>query len=607
MQIKNLKINGFGKLKDKEINLKEGINVIYGKNEAGKSTLLKYITCMFYGLSKNKNGGTIPEIEKYEPWNNEEFSGKISYELDNKKSFEVYRDFKKKNPKIFNENLEDISKEFNIDKTKGNEFFYEQTGLEEEIFASSILTKQAEVKLDEKTQNSLIQKISNILGTGEDSTSYTTIVNKLKKKLNDEVGTQNTKERPINLVEDRIEELLSQKNELEKYQNYKFDIDEKINEISENLELLNKELDNLRKANLEKEKLKENENRIKINKEMINSFEKDINKLVEDKKEIGKEKNAKSISRSNSITFLVLAVIVALVEIFIPNIFAKILAAAVLVAYTAYLLITYNKKKNLQKEVKIKQREILEKIKILEQNKEKQSSELEKIEAEYNEALTKIEDETKINDLDKILELIDSKQRKINEQTLNLHTLKIDNNNVIPKLENLVNIEEELESLKETKIELEEKRDNIKRTLEYLEIAYNKMKEQITPKFTEELSNVMEKISNGKYKNVRINTNGEIIVEENTGAYVTAENLSIGTIDQLYLSLRLATIKEISKENMPVILDEAFAYYDEERLQNILNYLANEYKEKQIIIFTCTDREKEILTKLGVNYNLIQL
>ena len=258
-------------------------------------------------------------------------------------------------------------------------------------------------------------------------------------------------------------------------------------------------------------------------------------------------------------------------------------------------------------DIKLKQKEITEKIKILEQNKEKQSLELEKIEIEYNEALNKIEDETKINDLENILELIDSKQREINEQTINLHTLRVDNNNVVPKLEKLVNIEEELESLKETKLELEEKRDNIKVTIQYLEIAYNKMKEQITPKFTEELSNVMEKISNGKYKNVRINTNGEIIVEQNTGEYVTAENLSIGTIDQLYLSLRLATIKEISKENMPIILDEAFAYYDEERLENILNYLANEYKEKQIIIFTCTDREKEILTKLGVNYNLIQL
>ena len=117
----------------------------------------------------------------------------------------------------------------------------------------------------------------------------------------------------------------------------------------------------------------------------------------------------------------------------------------------------------------------------------------------------------------------------------------------------------------------------------------------------------MEKISDGKYKNVRINTNGEIIVEQNNGEYVNAENLSIGTIDQLYLSLRLATVKEITKENMPIILDEAFAYYDNERLENILKYLSNEYSNKQIIIFTCTKREEEILEKLQIKYNLIEL
>ena len=204
MKIRSLKINGFGKLKEKEIYLEDGINVIYGENEAGKSTLLKYITAMFFCLSKNKNGGTIPEIEKYEPWETQEFSGKISYELDDNEIYEVYRDFKKKNPKVYNKNLEDISKAFNIDKTKGIEFFKDQVGIEEEIFLSSIITKQAEVRLNEKEQNTLIQKISNILGTGEDTTSYTTIVNKLKKKLNDEVGTSNTKERPINIVENRI-------------------------------------------------------------------------------------------------------------------------------------------------------------------------------------------------------------------------------------------------------------------------------------------------------------------------------------------------------------------------------------------------------------------
>ena len=228
MKIKNLKINGFGKLENKEITLENGINLIYGKNEAGKSTILKFITVMFYGLTKNKNGGSLPEIEKYEPWKAEEFSGKISYELDNGEKYEVYRDFKKKNPKIFNQNLEDISKNFNVDKTKGNQFFYDQVGMEEELFTSSIITKQAEVRLDEKAQNTIIQKISNILGTGEETSSYETVVSKLRKKLNDEVGTANTKERPINIVENRIEALLSQKKELESYQASKFHLEETI-------------------------------------------------------------------------------------------------------------------------------------------------------------------------------------------------------------------------------------------------------------------------------------------------------------------------------------------------------------------------------------------
>lgn len=606
MKIKELKINGFGKLKDKEINLKDGINIVYGENEAGKSTLLKFISSMFYGLSKNKNGGTIPEVEKYEPWNSEEFSGKITYELDKKEIYEVYRDFKKKNPKIFNENLEDISKNFNIDKTKGNQFFYDQIGLEEEIFTSSIITKQAEVKLDDKMQNTLIQKISNILGTGEETASYTTIVNKLKKKLNDEVGTANTKERPINLVENRIRELSNEKNNLELYKESKFEIDEKINQIAEDIQKKQEELDKLRGANLQKEKLKEEENRISINQEMINNIKEQIEILKNDKRKGNMNKKGSSM-KINAVIIVLLIVITTVIEIVTNNTLTHIIFRIIPALFLIYSVIKYLKIRKEYKQTKEKVKTTQQKIQALEENKNSQQIELEKIQKDYENNLLKIKSENNIRDLENILEEIDKIQREISTQTLNLHTIELDNKNVIPKLEKLVNIEEELENLQEEKIELEEKRENIKRTLEYLEIAYHKMKEQVTPKFTEELSKVMEKISNGKYKNVRININGEIIVEQNTGEYVSTENLSIGTIDQLYLSLRLATIKEITKENMPIILDEAFAYYDNSRLENILEYLSKEYANKQIIIFTCTKREKEILEKLQIKHNLIEL
>lgn len=190
MKIKNLKINQFGKLKDKEITLKDHINIIYGKNESGKSTLLKFILAMFYGLSKNKNGKTYTDYEKYTPWQESDFSGKINYQLENGEIYEVFRDFKKKSPKIYNENAEEVSKNFTIDKTTGNCFFIEQTGIEEELFTSTIVSMQNETKLEEKQQTSLLQKLSNLVSTGEDNLSYQKIVNKLNKRQLEEIGTR---------------------------------------------------------------------------------------------------------------------------------------------------------------------------------------------------------------------------------------------------------------------------------------------------------------------------------------------------------------------------------------------------------------------------------
>ncbi len=74
MKIDKIKINGFGNLENKEIDFKEHINLIYGKNEAGKSTLLKFIISMFYGVSKNKRGKDISDLEKYKPWKHSDFS-----------------------------------------------------------------------------------------------------------------------------------------------------------------------------------------------------------------------------------------------------------------------------------------------------------------------------------------------------------------------------------------------------------------------------------------------------------------------------------------------------------------------------------------------------
>ena len=172
MEINLLKINGFGKLKNKEIKLDKNINIIYGKNEQGKTTTLKFLNSMLFGASKNKNGKEISDFEKYKPWDEGEYSGKIIYTLDNEEQFEVYREFNKKNPKIFNSKSEDISKNFSIDKNKGSSFFEEQTCIDENIFNDSTLIEQKEIILDQAERRNIIQKISNLFSTGEENISY---------------------------------------------------------------------------------------------------------------------------------------------------------------------------------------------------------------------------------------------------------------------------------------------------------------------------------------------------------------------------------------------------------------------------------------------------
>ena len=630
MIIKNIKINNFGKLENKEIEFNKKLNLIYGENESGKTTILKFIQSMFYGASKNKNGKNITDYEKYKSWNNGEYSGKIKYTLDNGENYEVFREFDKKNPKIYNEKLEDISKNFNIDKTKGNQFFYDQTKVDEELFLSTIVAEQREVELDEKKQNVLLQKITNIVGTGEDNTSFNKTINKLNKKLLEEVGTERSSDRPINNAENRIKEIENEKEEILIYADKKYSIEEENKRIIEEINKSENELEiikNIKKIkeaeNIEKEKIKINKNIEEENNKKIKNIQEKINEL-----EIEKNKKENKTKNKKNHTTLILLIIFLILEIIIWKFTTNVITIISGIIFISILLINIIKiqknRKNIIKEINQKEQQINQnidqlknEIEILQNNNEEYINNTkqieEKIKKETNEKIEKIKTKDNENEINKMLQKnnieneYDNQQAKLNNLKLELHKLELEKENILPKLENLSALEEELSNIEEKYEELKNTSKSINLAKEYLELAYQKMKENVTPKFTKNLSENINKITSGKYKNVKFNDEKGLIVEIENGNYISAENLSIGTIEQLYLSLRLALVEEISEETMPIILDEAFAYYDKTRLEKILKYLIEETKNRQILIFTCTKREQEILEELKMEYNLIKI
>ena len=226
-----------------------------------------------------------------------------------------------------------------------------------------------------------------------------------------------------------------------------------------------------------------------------------------------------------------------------------------------------------------------------------------------NNYLNKIENKEIIekNNLNVINNQIENIQKELNEIKIKLHALDLDKENIEPKVDNLIKIEETLVNNNEKIVNLRKLEKSMELAKKFLERAYEKMKNTVTPKFTANLSRNINEITNGKYKHVMVQDEKGLVVELENGNYVEGNRLSVGTIDQLYLSLRLSMTEDLSKEKMPIILDEAFAYYDSQRLENILRYLASTYQDRQMIIFTCTEREKEIFDKLQVQYHLINI
>ena len=650
MKINKIKINSYGKLKNTEMKLKNNLNIIYGKNESGKSTLLKFILNIFYGTSKNKKGKEYSDFEKYKPWNSEEFSGKLSYELDNKNKYEIFREFNKKNPIIYNEKGEDISKEFNIDKNKGSEFFFEQTQINEEMFLATSVAMQQEVKIGKDTQGVLIQRISNLLGTGEDTISYKKAVEKINKKQLDEIGTERSREKPINIIEKNIQKNKEKISELKNFENIKYEIEQEKNNLKNKKKKNNiknnllKEIKKIKeKNNLENEKIKIKENIIKENIEKIKNIKNNISENNEkylekenDNGGIDKKYEKNKLKNKIIIGFILLAIINVLWILYMPKIIEnQIVRFGILITFIIYFIFSIiqknklkKKKKNIEKNKKIE----LEKInseknnlenekKILEKNSEELNEEINKIKIEnnfiYNLDKQKIINhylanmsEYEINQLfnsEKIDDEINLLENEISNQKIEFNKLELKKDNIDPQLENLTNLEEELSVLEEQYHALQKNNESIELAKKLLEKAYEKMKNSLSPIFTEKLSKNISKITRGKYTNLYFSDEQGLTVELDSGNYVPAERLSIGTIDQLYLSLRLAMLDDISKEKVPLILDETFAYYDNDRLKNILVYLTTEFKDRQIIIFTCTNREKDILKRLSIDYNYMEL
>ena len=129
--------------------------------------------------------------------------------------------------------------------------------------------------------------------------------------------------------------------------------------------------------------------------------------------------------------------------------------------------------------------------------------------------------------------------------------------------------------------------------------------EDMQDELNAEISRYVSLFTAGAYDSVRLDEQGQLqILTE--GREVRPELLSRGTLEQIYLALRLSVGNVVTKEEpLPILLDEVFAMYDDDRLAQTLQTLST--LQNQIFLFTCQKREVEMLRKMNLDYNLIEM
>lgn len=261
MRITELQIIKFGKFSDFTIKINDGLNVIYGKNEAGKSTALLFIKSMFYGIAaKRKKNGEISDRMRIIPWNGERAAGRIKLIVDSRR-IEIYREFgMRASGDIVRVTDSDTGEDFFDTFVQGEEVGERLLGMSRQMFERTLWIGQDDVCMRGRNDE-ITARLMNFLDSGSAAdVSVDSALSQLEKKeLSIKARTKRNTKGEIDLLEEERERLSVRLHQIKTDEILQRKNCEHLKELEAHSKRLEKEFDNLnafRKSELAKEKIK---------------------------------------------------------------------------------------------------------------------------------------------------------------------------------------------------------------------------------------------------------------------------------------------------------------------------------------------------------------
>ncbi len=518
MRLLELDIKNFGKFHDRNIKLYDGLHLVYGENESGKSTLHAFIKAMLFGLERKRGRGSANDtFSKYEPWDNENYyAGGLQFECGGK-HFSLQRNFDKYSKKASLTCMTD-GEQMSVENGDLDMLL---DGLSLPSYENTLYIGQLHAPASQELASELKNYAASYYVAGDSEINLAAAIDNLlaKKKAVDRE------------IKKALLEKQKKRESIEQEASYVWrdihHIDDKIETIKRELELREmKDEEGAQEDELENEWVKKRfTDALRPAKWRIHPFE-----------IIG-----------------ILAVIV-LAFVLLPNPWNSFVTVVVALLGAIYI---WNRVKIGKRSGGIGAEEILEEL---------------------------IPEEELVSTNKLIWEREHLTQERKEKQI---------------EYDNLQEQLQEQDELGDEYQKMDREREALQLAVKQLEDTSSDMQKQLTGLLNQKASEIIEVITSGKYKRLVADVNLHMsLVGE--GRLVAMEQVSQGTLEQIYFALRMAVAEILYHEEYPVILDDTFAFYDDARLKETLKWLAG--SGRQVILLSCQKREEEIMKRNGIHY-----
>lgn len=611
MIIREANIGKFGKLENQKYQFAPQINVIYGANESGKSTLMQFLKAMLFGLEKTRVRKTMDTYNRYEPWDTPAyFYGSMMFET-GQQQFLLERNFyyKEKRARLVNiRDGEELSVEYgDLDMLLGN--------VSAAAYENTCCIGQEQLLPGRELGVLLEDERSNLAQTGSGDFQLSKALQELEQKRKNAEKTRKELEQQrlshihqLEVNQQVLErDIAGLKAQQEKQSTQQGTVQEQVRALQQQMEPVQTAYQTVCRREQELKSAVAQE-QLEWEQAEREQWKREQFRREQEKTDALQQKSGKNAGFSPLLLIGVAGLILAPVLRSAMDGFQKIAPALNIICIILILagLVSAYRRNRAKKETDAAQNHRGQDDRA-NGRADLQSVERERRKAALDQKLQRVcqqkstleEQLQKLKDQKKALQLQAARQEGSGDQ-LQSHIQEKE-----VELENLTEQVAELQQETLDEQHAREDRDALELAAETMSRLAARMSKTLEHTLDKEMSEILAQITGNVHEQLQV-TDGQGIVLAEQLQKRTPEAYSQGTMQQAYFSYRMAAGHMLMKEEpLPFLLDETFANYDEERLRQTLRWLAEQ--ENQIFLFTCRETEMSLLTEEDIPFASIRL